>query len=367
MRGDDAEDRLTGWLRERMPSAENLRIEGSDQVTIGHSAEMIILTLVWTDGGAERRQDVVLRLRPPAPGLLEPYDMARQFTILRALEPTAVRSPGVRWLDEPGEVFGRPFYVMTRLDGAVYENEVPPELDARPELIARMSRGIIEQLAAIHAVDLERTGLSALGDGRFYLDSQLQHWAGEMHRVRRGELPALERLLAVLRERQPEPGGPVTLVHGDPKPANFAFTDGEVTAVFDWEMAGIGDPRADLGYLELLWSEPAYFTSRPSALAFEEAVAYYEGLTGITVGERAWYRSFQAFKTCVILLVGAMLFDAGHTDDLRFANMGLGIPHYTERALRDLGVPADLPAGPVRARRERFREVRDRLAGSGQR
>ncbi|ADP80576.1 phosphotransferase family protein [Pseudofrankia inefficax] len=364
MRGTDDLHRLTGWLAERMPAASGLRIENADRITFGHSAEITALALAWTEGGTARRRDVVLRLCPPSPGLLEPYDMARQFTILRALEPTAVRGPAVLWLDESGDVLGRPFYVMAKVPGQVYEQHIPAELEASPTTIHRMTQGIIEQLAAIHSVDPGERGLAGEGEGRTYLADQLAHWSAELRRVRKDRLPALERLHEALVERRPVPSERITLVHGDVKPGNFAFEGGEVTGVFDWELAGIGDPLADIGYLELFWNVPVHFTSRPAALAFEDAVAYYERLTGIPVRHRDWYRSFQTFKTCVILLVGTMMFDSGASDDLRFAEMGLAIPHYTRAALRDLGVADDLDPGPVRASRERYREVRDRLAAA---
>ena len=71
---------------------------------------------------------MVLRLRPKPPALLEPYDLARQFTILRALEPTAVRVPRALWLEDTGDVLGRPFFVMERVGGDVYEMESPTDV-----------------------------------------------------------------------------------------------------------------------------------------------------------------------------------------------------------------------------------------------
>lgn len=362
-------DRLSAWLcerlREQAPTATDLRIENADRVTFGHSAEITLLTLAWRAGGGGHRRDVVLRLRPPSPGLLEPYDMKRQFDILRGLEGTAVRSPAVLWLDDSGSVLGRPFYVMERIPGDVYEERIPPELDARPDLIRRMTEGIVEQLAEIHTVDLDRTGLSALGDGRSHLDDELRRWESELIRVRKGPLPALERLLAVLRERQPAPSERITLVHGDVKPGNFLFRpDGEVGGVLDWELTAVGDPLADIGYLELFWSMPHFITGRPSALPIEEALAYYEKLTGIPIRNREWYRAFQGFKTAVILLVGAMMFDAGISDVPRFAYMGRAVPFLTTAALRELGVEEDLDSGPVQASDERLREVLARRSAS---
>ncbi|EJZ09965.1 hypothetical protein MVAC_10772 [Mycolicibacterium vaccae ATCC 25954] len=38
-------------------------------------------------------------------------------------------------------------------------------------------------------------------------------------------------------------------MHGDAKPGNFAFTDGQVSAVFDREMTTVGDPLTDIGRL----------------------------------------------------------------------------------------------------------------------
>jgi aminoglycoside phosphotransferase (APT) family kinase protein len=365
MTADDPSAALRAWFEHQLGDADGVRldgvrIEGLDRVEMGHSAETLLLTLVWSTHGQEQRRDVVVRVRPPEPGLLEPYDLERQFRILRALEPTPVRAPKVYWHEGTGGVLGREFYVMERLDGTVYERGVPAELHDAPSRIARMSRSVVEQIVAIHHVDPDRAGLGFLGDGRRFLERQLDHWAGEMRRVQRGPLPALERLVAELRAQQPEQSRTLTLVHGDPKPGNFAFVDDEVNAVFDWELATVGDPLADLGWAEVNWTTPGSFTVRPGGLSADELVALYEELSGIPVVHREWYRAFQGFKMCVIMLVAAMLFDRGVTDDLRFAHMGMAVDLYTKPALASLGVADDLEPGPVTARDERVREVRER-------
>ena len=136
-----------------------------------------------------------------------------------------------------------------------------------------MGESLVDQLAAIHMVDLATSGLLALGDGTTFVADELDRWEGEMQRVQRGPLPAMERLIEELRRQQPEPNPRVTLVHGDPKPGNFGFAGDEVSAVYDWELAAIGDPLTDIGYLELLWAIPVGITSRPSSLTVDEFVA----------------------------------------------------------------------------------------------
>lgn len=363
MQGDDEHSALTSWFAAQLPNAANVRVEDIDRVAVGHSAETLLLTVAWTEAGADQRRDVVLRLRPPPPGLLEPYDLRRQFDVLRALEPTPVRSPRALWFEESGTVLGREFYVMERLTGTVYERTVPEELEAAPDRINRMAGSIVEQIAAIHSVDLHATGLDQIGDGRDFLDRELDHWSSQMRRVQRGPLPALERLLSELRDRQPDQCPTVTLVHGDPKPGNFAFAHDRVNAVFDWEMASVGDPLADIGWAEMNWTTPGSFTSRPASLTLDEFVARYQELTGITVRHREWYRAFQGYKMVVIMLVAAMLFDGGFTDDLRFANMGLAVHPYTLKSLDALGIDEDLEPGPVTASDARVRAVRDSTTG----
>jgi aminoglycoside phosphotransferase (APT) family kinase protein len=182
-------------------------------------------------------------------------------------------------------------------------------------------------------------------------------WWFSPRRVQRGPLPALERLLAELQRRRPHQSPTVTLVHGDPKPGNFAFDNDRVSGVCDWEMASVGDPLADIGWAEVNWSTPNAFTSQPGSLSRDDFAALYQELTGIPVRQREWYRAFQSYKMSVIMLVASMLFDRGHTDDVRFAQMGFAVHPCTVQALADLGIDADLDPGPVVPRAERLREV----------
>jgi aminoglycoside phosphotransferase (APT) family kinase protein len=355
----ETEARVTRWVASHLPGAEDVRVEGLGRAELGHSAETLYFTVRWDDAGGEHRKDVVFRIRPPSPGLLEPYDLKRQFDILRGLESTPVRSPRPLWLEPSGEVLGREFYAMERLPGDVYEQEVPVELATDPARVRRMCDGMVEQIAAIHSVDLQATGLEAIGDGERYLDRELGFWSDEIERVQRGPIPALERLVTALREQQPEQCPSVSLVHGDAKPGNFAFQAGEVTAVFDWEMATIGDPLTDIGWAELLWTIPGSFTTLPGALSVDEFVARWEALTGISATHRHWYRALERLKMATINLVGSHLVDVGESDDLRFVEYAYAIHPLTMLALEELGIHESFQPGPVLPRKERRLELKE--------
>jgi aminoglycoside phosphotransferase (APT) family kinase protein len=356
------EGRLVAWFAARLPDSRDVKLAGLDRVNVGHSAETMVMTVNWRDESGHHERPVVIRLRPPAPGLLEPYDLRRQFDILRGLDRTSVRAPQALWFEPSGQPLGREFYVMEKLPGTVYERGYPPDLASDPDRIRRMSESVLEQIAAIHLVDLGATGLGALGDGHRYLERQLDHWSDQIRRFQHDPLPALEHLITGLRQYRPEQCPTITLVHGDPKPGNFAFTGTEVTAVFDWEMADIGDPLADLGWVEILWNSPGYPTSAPGALTVNEFVAGWEELTGIPTRHREWYRAFQSLKMAAILYVGGRLFDAGYSDDLRLMEMTAAIAPVTRHALEELGLDEDLDPGPVRPRADRVRQVEEALS-----
>jgi aminoglycoside phosphotransferase (APT) family kinase protein len=292
-----------------------------------------------------------VRLEPEPPGLLPPYDLECQFEVLRGLEPTPVHAPRALWFEGTGAVLGRPFYVMERLDGTVFERDVEP-LRTDASRVRRMSESLVEELAAIHLVDLEATGLGRIGDGHGHLVRELDRWAGEVQRVQRAPIPVLDRLVDEVGTTMPEQCPRITLVHGDSKPGNFGFVGAEVSAVFDWELTTVGDPLTDIGWAETVW--PFGFTGLPGSLTPDQFVALYQDLTGIEVVHREWYRAFQGLKMAVIMLVGSMLFDAGDSDDPRLAEMGSAVGFVGQAALAELGITEPLDASAAVPREERL-------------
>jgi aminoglycoside phosphotransferase (APT) family kinase protein len=73
--------------------------------------------------------------------------------------------------------------------------------------------------------------------------------------TRTREVPAVERIASWLAHHRPA-SGPAAIVHGDYRLGNLLASDGEIAGVLDWEMATLGDPLADLGYLCAFWADP---------------------------------------------------------------------------------------------------------------
>src|SRR5215204_3127686 len=199
---------------------------------------------------------VVLR-RPPRPPLPpSAHDVLREARLLRALEGTPVRVPRVLAVGDDEEVLGVPFYVMEEVHGSVLASQVPDALDT-PEQRARTAEELIDALVEVHAVDWRACGLEGFGKPTGYLERQVRRFAGLWDISRTREVPAVERIAGWLAENVPRSGA-ATIVHGDFRLGNTMYAPdapARLIAIFDWEMATIGDPLADVGYLCATWTE----------------------------------------------------------------------------------------------------------------
>ena len=86
----------------------------------------------------------------------------------------------------------------------------------------------------------------------------MRRWSEQWERSKASEVPLIRELIRRLSAAIPDTPGS-TLVHGDWRLGNVALDPadpGRIVAIFDWEMATLGDPLADLGYTLIYWTEP---------------------------------------------------------------------------------------------------------------
>src|SRR5690606_30479255 len=94
---------------------------------------------------------------------------------------------------EDRSVLGVPFYVMSYIDGTIITSGIPPELDAQADRRAT-SEVAVDELVALHRVDLGDPRVAALGRPHGYLDRQLMRFHSLFQQMSTRELPAIERL-----------------------------------------------------------------------------------------------------------------------------------------------------------------------------
>lgn len=289
--------------------------------------------------------EAILRRPPRPPWPPSAHDVLREARLLSALAPTAARTPRVMAVGDDEAVIGAPFYVMEKVDGHVITNEIPPPLDDVEER-RRIGEELVDTLVEIHAVDWRAAGLEGFGRPTGYLERQVRRFGGLWEHNRTRALPAVDRVGRWLGENLPEPQ-PATIVHGDYRLGNVMLAPeapARVVAVFDWEMATIGDPLADLGYLCTMWTdrndpplgmfELNSATRRAGFPLREELIARYEQRSGRTMTDIRWYQTLALWKTTVFMEGNFKRATAGSTDDPFLRSFGEGVVELAERAER---------------------------------
>jgi aminoglycoside phosphotransferase (APT) family kinase protein len=288
--------------------------------------------------------ELVLR-RPPRPPLPpSAHDVLREARLLRALRDTPARVPAVLAVCADGHTIGAPFYVMERIEGEPIVSSVPAALNT-PQQRRRIGDQLIEALVEIHAVDWRGAGLEGFGKPTGYLERQLRRFKGlwELNRTR--EIPAVEGVGGWLAEHLPS-SGPATIVHGDYRLGNTMFAPGapaRLAAVLDWEMATIGDPLADLGYLCMMWSEagdPAVglrqhlgdVTRAEGFPTRAQLITRYEELSGRSMSDIRWYTTLALWKSVVFMEGNYKRAIAGTTDDPYLKQFGEGVLELAHQA-----------------------------------
>ena len=294
-----------------------------------------------------RRGDTELVLRRPPRPPLPPsaHDVLREARLLGAVEGAHVRTPKVLVACDDESVIGAPFYVMERVKGNVIVTALPDALDSE-EQRRRVSEELVSALIEIHAVDWEACGLHDYGKPTGYLDRQLRRFGGLWEHNKTRDLPLLDKLVAWLAEHKPE-SGPATIVHGDYRLGNVMFAPGtpaRLNAIFDWELATIGDPLADVGYLVATWAEPGEphntisalggLTRQPGFLRREDLIARYEAGSGRSMSDVRWYMTLALWKSAIFLEGSYKRRLAGTTEDAFFDLLKEGVPDVADRAWR---------------------------------
>ena len=197
----------------------------------------------------------VLRRKPPGKLLKSAHAVEREYRVLSALFRTPVPTPRTYLLCEDETVIGTAFYVMEFVKGRTFWEPLLPQVakaDRRQVYFNACSA-----LASLHQVEPERVGLADFGKPGNYIERQVSRWTKQYIASEVEHLPAAHALMSWLPERIPEQTSS-TIVHGDPRLDNMIFHEDrlEVAAMLDWELATLGDPLADLGYLLMPWYLP---------------------------------------------------------------------------------------------------------------
>jgi aminoglycoside phosphotransferase (APT) family kinase protein len=299
---------VTSWCNGATGVTDAKRLSG------GASQETWSFDITHPDGAI----GAILRRAPSgygaAPGRAAGLDA--EAVLMQLAFDASVPSPKVLHVLRPDDDLGTGF-IMQRVAGETIPRKILRDeefADARPKL----ARQCGEILAGIH-------GLSAASLPQLRRMTAAAEIA-ELQREIDGfdwPRPVFQLALRWLRDNDPGPSERVTLVHGDFRHGNLMIGSDGIRAVLDWELAHLGDPMEDLGWICVnSWRFGVIDKPVGGFGTYEELFAGYEAASGIAVdAQRVKFWEVMGTLRWGVMCVGMMQ---------RFR---LGPDHSMERAM----------------------------------
>jgi aminoglycoside phosphotransferase (APT) family kinase protein len=244
--------------------------------------------------------------------------LAAEAAVIQAARGAGAPAPEVVALLDEEDGLG-PGYVMARLGGETLARRIQRDGAFAPAR-ARFAADCGVAAAAVHATPL--SALPALPTADAATQLELYEAA---YRSYGGGRPAFELGFAALRRRLPTPVPP-RLVHGDFRLGNLMMAPEGLAAVLDWELAHLGDPAEDFGWIcTPSWRFGAIDQPVGGIAAVEpmlEAYGAAGGAANVTAERVRFWTMFGAVKWGVMCLTMANVFDTGADPSVERAAIG---------------------------------------------
>src|SRR4051812_28398780 len=217
-------------------------VTGAAKLSGGASQETWSFDIVHPGGNV----GAILRRAPPgygeSPSPSRAPGLENEALLMQLAHDAGVPSPRVLHVLMPEEGLGRGF-IMIRVEGETIARKILRDEEfakARP-LLARQLGGIAAGIHGLPEAKLPklRTNSTTIEIAELTREYRSTNWPR----------PVFELALRWLADHDPGPSREITLVHGDFRHGNLIIGPDGVRAVLDWEIAHMGDPMEDLGWI----------------------------------------------------------------------------------------------------------------------
>lgn len=291
-------------------------------------------------------KNYILRQAPEGVNIKNAHDMQREFTILKLLESCFDKSPKPLLYCQDAQITGMPFYIMEKIEGIILRAPHAAQLNIDAKTFRQLSEQWVTELAVLHQIDIQKTGLAALGKPEGYTQRQVKGWIERYYNAETQEIAEMNLIAEWMPKHLPETES-ASFLHNDYKYDNVILHPqniSQIVGVLDWEMSTVGNPLMDLGAALAYWSEAGdddatkYFnlTWLPGNFTRQEVVENYKEKTGFDTSKIIFYYVFGLFKNAVIAQQIYARWKKGLTQDSRFSSLMpviLGLAHKAVLAL----------------------------------
>ncbi|WP_315901291.1 phosphotransferase family protein [Rhodococcus sp. BP22] len=310
---------LRDWLAKQTGDPD-LRVEEvSRNSSTGMSSVSVLFSTVRIIDGITKRTPQVLRMVPEESALpvFPEYDLRAQSRVMNAVADFgAVPVPRVRWIEDIGDVLGRPFLVMDRAEGHAPQDNPPYVFDswmlgANPSRLAELQRNSIVVMAEIHRTPNPEAilGLSPGQTPQQRLQSVFDEaWSYYEWTLNSGgmRIPSIEAGFDWVRAHWPSTVSNTTLCWGDARIGNILYDGVVPTAVLDWEAATAGPPELDVAwfiFFHRMYQDMADAFGRPGLPKFlrpADVIDEFQQISGRKLNDMRFHLVFAAVRCAII-------------------------------------------------------------------
>jgi len=258
----------------------------------------------------------VLRRSPRSPRGDGNATNRREARVLGALTGSDVPHPGLIAACSSTDVIGAAFYLMEPVKGFNATVALSPLHAGDTAIRRRMGFALVDGALALGRVEYKAAGLEDFGQIDGFLERQVPRWRALLDSYRDykdwpgpASIPGIATVADWLIGNTP-PRFTSGLLHRDYHLANVMFrNDGpELAAIVDWELATIGDPLLDMGWIMATWPEPDGRSISGNAIVpwdgfprIEELLAHYASESPRETSHMRWYGVLGCYKLGIIL------------------------------------------------------------------
>lgn len=240
--------------------------------------------------------------------------MLREARLLAAIGDTNIPHPRLIAACSDETVLGAAFYLMEPVSGFSPSEGLPGRYAAEPEMRHAMGLALVNGAISIGSVDPFAIGLGDFGRTENFLGRQSSRWRSQYEGYRTYRDWSWDSLKGVgdigdwLEANCPKTFVP-GIMHGDYSLANVMFRADvpELAAIIDWELASLGDPLLDLGWLLATWFDPADNKLIVEVAPWDgfptpgELIDHYAAQSRRDMSTIVWYKVLACYKLAIIL------------------------------------------------------------------
>ncbi|UCG03984.1 MAG: phosphotransferase [Candidatus Heimdallarchaeota archaeon] len=244
----DIKDRFCNFFELTFPEYQNIEITQLKDITSGWENDLLSFDLGYQDQGKQVKKELVARIYPATNSKTK---SAKEFSVMKKLYDLNYPVPKMELLENSGEIIGKPFVIMERIDGPTM-GEILRKSNEKKQI--EMMELFIDLYVQLHKINWREFNLITPPPEsqslNTYIETQIDEYIDSL--LQRGMIDFSEVFKWLRNQINGISVSSLSLIHLDYHPDNILMKRDLNPVVIDWGTSSVLDFRFDLAWTVLL-------------------------------------------------------------------------------------------------------------------